>query len=249
MEPIYYGALVALAVLLLAAVLMRRRGAKPAAAVRSGRGVEALDTVIAWPPEPTRVLTAAERRVYQLLSDELPDHLVLAQVPLSRFLRVPTRHSYNEWMRRAGQLCADLVVCDSSTQSVAVVDIRRLASSPNERAQKRHDRMDRVLRAAGVRVLAWYEETLPPRDRIRELVLGKAGMELAGREGGEVVSTRSADPRSIVDDLEHETVPGIDDAEPPTSTWFDDFDSNPVPLDAPVTVPAPPPPGRGRSAQ
>ncbi len=240
MEPIYYGALAALAVLLLAAVLMRRRGAKPAAAVRSGRGVEALDTVIAWPPEPTRVLTAAERRVYQLLSDELPDYLVLAQVPLSRFLRVPTRHSYNEWMRRAGQLCADLVVCDSSTQVVAVVDIRRLASSPNERAQKRHDRMDRVLRAAGVRVLAWYEETLPPRDKVRELVLGKAGIELAGREGGEVVNTRIADSRAIVDDLEHETVPGIDDAaEPPSSTWFDDFDSNPMPLDPPITVPAP----------
>lgn len=249
MEPIYYGAIAALAALLLAAVLLRRRGVKPAAAARSGRGVEALDTVIAWPPEPTRVLTAAERRVYQLLSDELPEYMVLAQVPLSRFLRVPTRHSYNEWMRRAGHLCADLLICDSSTQIVAVVDIRRLSSSPNERAQKRHDRMDRVLRAAGVRVLAWYEETLPPRERVRELVLGKAGMELAGREGGEVVSTRSTDPRSIVDDLEHETIPGIDDAaDPPTSTWFDDFDSNPVPLDGPVTVPAPPP-GRERSAQ
>ena len=249
MEPIYYWALAALAALMLAGVLMRRRSAKPVAAVRSGRGVEALDTVIAWPPEATRVLTAAERRVYQLLSDELPDYLVLAQVPLSRFLRVPTRHSYNEWMRRAGQLCADLVVCDSATQVVAVVDIRRLSSSPNERAQKRHDRMDRVLRAAGVRVLAWYEETLPPREKVRELVLGKAGIELAGREGGEVVNTRVADSRAIVDDLEHETVPGIDDAaEPPTSTWFDEFDSNPVPLDAPNTVPAPPP-SRGRSAQ
>ena len=203
--------------------------------------------MIAWPPEPTRVLTATERRIFQLLREELPEYLVLAQVPLSRFLRVPTRHSYNEWLRRAGHLCADLLICDSSTQVIAVVDIRRLSSSPNERAQKRHDRMDRVVRAAGVRVLAWYEETLPPRDKIRELVLGKAGMELAGREGGELVSTRDADPREIVDRLEHETVPGIDEsAEPPTSTWFDDFDSNPVPLDGP-TVPSPPPrPGARR---
>jgi Protein of unknown function (DUF2726) len=247
MDPIYYWALGALAVLVLAVLVLRGRRSAPATAARSGRGLEALDTVIAWPPEPTRVLTATERRVFQLLREELPEYLVLAQVPLSRFLRVPTRHSYNEWLRRAGHLCADLLICDSSTQVIAVVDIRRLSSSPNERAQKRHDRMDRVVRAAGVRVLAWYEETLPPRDKIRELVLGKAGIELAGREGGELVSTRATNPREIVDDIEHETVPGIDEsAEPPTSTWFDDFDSNPVPLDGP-TVPAPPPrPGARR---
>ncbi|RZT95062.1 DUF2726 domain-containing protein [Rivibacter subsaxonicus] len=241
-EPIFYWVAGALAVLVLGGLVLRARASRAEMGNgRTGRGVEALDTVIAWPPEPTRVLTAVERRVFQVLRDELPEYLVLAQVPLSRFLRVPTRHSYTEWMRRAGQLCADLVICDGNTQVIAVVDIRRLGSTPSERAAKRHGRMDRVLRAAGVRVLTWYEENLPPKERVRELVLGRAGMELAGREGGETISTRAADPREIVDRMEHETIPGVDeDAEPPTSTWFDDFDSNPVPLDAP-TVPAPPP--------
>ncbi|MEN9544117.1 MAG: hypothetical protein RLZZ598_950 [Pseudomonadota bacterium] len=240
MEPIYFWIAGVLAVLVLGWWLRMRAERALTGEGRTGRGVEALDTVMAWSPEPTRVLTAVERRVFKLLSDELPEYLLLAQVPLSRFLRVPTRYSYTEWMRRVGTLCADLVICDGNTQVIAVVDIRRQDSTPSERAGRRHGRMDRVLRAAGVRVLTWYEDSLPPKERVRELVLGRAGIELAGREGGETVSTRTADPRAIVDRLEHETIPGINnDAEPPTSTWFDDFDSTPVPFDA-AAVPAPP---------
>ena len=55
---------------------------------------DALDTVAGWPPEATRVLTNPERRAHSLLTNALPDYIILAQVPVSRFIRVPTRNSY-----------------------------------------------------------------------------------------------------------------------------------------------------------
>ena len=88
------------------------------------RVVEARDTVADWMPTATRILSATERQAYDVLCQALPEHLVLAQVPLSRFIRVPTRYSYGEWLSRVGQLSADLLVCDANSQVLAVVEVR-----------------------------------------------------------------------------------------------------------------------------
>ena len=119
-DPISASALCA--ALLLLTLLMRRR--RQSGTRRTPAARESLDTVQAWHPEAVRVLTIAERRAYDLLRNSLPGFLVLAQVPLSRFLRVPTRHSHAEWMHRAGSLSADLLVCDAGSRVLAVIDIR-----------------------------------------------------------------------------------------------------------------------------
>jgi hypothetical protein len=133
---------------------------------------EAVDTIAGWPPEATPLLTRHERLALKLLEESLPDHMILAQVPLARFLRVPTRNSYAEWVRRVGQFCADLVVCNSSARVIAVVEIRRVHQGEGERTRKRHLRMDRVLRKAGVRVVVWNEGDLPKPEKVRDQVLG-----------------------------------------------------------------------------
>lgn len=237
------------AVLLAGGWLWQRRRGKAAVDNRAGAGrratnVEALDTVAGWPPEPTRVMTQHERRAHRLLRDALPECMILAQVPLARFLRVPTRHSYAEWMRRAGQLCADLVVCDETSQVLAVVDVRPSDVQASERHKKRHDRMDRVLRKAGVRVVTWYELNLPSPEQVRELVLGAMDAEPrhaapptmspvipTAAEAASAPGTQSA--RELVARMASESVPpqAGDLDEPPPSTWFDDLDSAPMPLD------------------
>ena len=63
---------------------------------------ERLDTLAGWPPEPTRILRSSERLAFSTLKLALPGYLILAQVPLARFLTVPKRNSYAEWMRRLG---------------------------------------------------------------------------------------------------------------------------------------------------
>jgi hypothetical protein len=129
-------ALAAALLLSLLATRWRARGS------RAGPGRDALDTVQAWPPEPARVMTSHERKGYELLRRALPGYMVLAQVPLSRFVRVPMRHSYAEWLQRVGALSADLLVCDSGSRVLAVIDVRQETES--DRSRRRHDRLMRV---------------------------------------------------------------------------------------------------------
>lgn len=160
----------------LAAVwFVRRQRSKDDAPSTRPRALEALDTLASWTPERSRILTAGERQAYALLRKALPDHMVLAQVPLARFLRVPTRYSYSEWMRRVGQLCADIVVCNQHSEVIAVVEVRQPQGQESERGMRRHERMDRVLTAAGIKLHVWREGALPVAAAVREAVLGADG--------------------------------------------------------------------------
>ena len=44
----------------------------------------------------------AERLAYSTLKLALPGYMILSQVPIARFIDVPKRNSYGEWMRRVG---------------------------------------------------------------------------------------------------------------------------------------------------
>lgn len=163
-------ALPATVLLLLAWLVMRLRARSSA---QRGTAREALDTVASWPPEAARVLTIAERQAYDLLRRALPGYLVLAQVPLSRFIRVPARHSYVDWLQRVGSLSADLLLCDAGSRVLAVIDIR--SPQESERSRRRHERMTRVLRKAGVHVLTWREDALPSASEVRHAMTAVVG--------------------------------------------------------------------------
>jgi hypothetical protein len=132
---------------------------------------DALDTVAAWPPQAVRVLTLGERQAFDNLKRALPGHVVLAQVPLSRFISVPTRNPYQMWLQRAGRLSVDLLVCDFSSRPVAAVEIR--GSDEGPLAAKRHRRLTTVLRAAGLVVHEWDVDNLPAVPKVRELFMAK----------------------------------------------------------------------------
>ena len=169
LEPTAAAALLAAIVLLLSALMMRWRRRAPRVPTRAD---DDLDTVQAWPPQAVRVMTLGERQAYEVLRRALPGHLVLAQVPLSRFISVPTRFPYAQWLARAGRLSVDLLVCDFSSRAVAAVEVR----TPDEsvRGAKRHARLVQVLRAAGVTVHEWNEDDLPSVAEARELLTAKA---------------------------------------------------------------------------
>jgi len=149
-------------VLLLLSMLWMRRRQSHASRSRSN---EALDTVQAWPPQAVRVMTQAERQAYELLRRAVPNHLVLAQVPLSRFISVPTRQSYGEWLNRAGRLSADLLICDEHSRVIAAIDVR--APDESSRSRERHERLGHVLEAAGIAVQVWNAHSLPTVSHVR----------------------------------------------------------------------------------
>jgi hypothetical protein len=215
---------------------------------RSGGGTAAdnqdrLDTLTAWPPKVTRILTSQERLAHNTLLRAFPDHLILAQVPLSRFLRVPTRYSHAEWLRRVGQLCADLVVCDTATQPLAVIIVEPPGGAPSERARVRHDRMLRVLKSAEVRCFVWVENAFPSVEIARASVLemrtepapgGAPATQpaaVAAEAGGAQASAVVGAPGAFDDTTRDSTHPStsLDEGEPPP-TWYDDINSGPTPL-------------------
>lgn len=217
------SALVVAVMLLLTLVMVRKRQRGDA---RRPVKREDLDTVIDWPPQSVRVLTVAEREAYDLLRKSLPGFMVLAQVPLSRFVRVPTRHSYNDWMQRVGNLSADLLLCDSGSRVLAVVDVRNAVET--DRARRRHERMGRVLKAGGIKVYTWREDALPTATQVRALV----GAELARNAGLKPAVSRPM-PLIPVAEMEEMLADGdqaqYDAAhEPVPSGFFDDMESAPT---------------------
>jgi hypothetical protein len=228
-------------------VILKRRAPREEASPRRGkvRSMDGLDTLMSWHPQATRVMTTPERKAYAALRAGLPEHIILAQVPLARFLKVPTRHSYSEWLRRVGVLCGDLVVCDSVSQVIAVVDIRAPESQENDRAKQRHERMDRVLKAAEIPLHVWREDALPNAVGARNAILGMPVEETSAVPTGATRPSPTATPvRAPVAARVPAAVAeddGMEQRDPPSSTWFDEMDSAAAPL-APL-----PPRGGGPS--
>ena len=183
-EPLSELAL--LATVLLAATLVslmwlrRRSAAAPRHAADS-----ALDTVQAWTPQAVRVMTLPERKAHDLLRRAVPrNHMVLAQVPLARFISVPTEHAYGDWLNKVGRLCPDLVVCDASSRVIAIVEIAR--PDAGERSRKRHDRLQRVVQAAGITVHVWNDAALPSVEQARAMLRPQAPSDDTAAQWNEV---------------------------------------------------------------
>ena len=232
------------AILLLAWWWLRRRLRD----ATDDRPADGLDTLSAWSPEATRVLKAAERTAYVTLRRAFPQHMILAQVPLARFIRVPTRRSYSEWLRRVGQLCADLVVCDRHSQVIAVVEVQPAPEHTDHRTRRRQLRVARVLEAAKIPLHVWIDTAMPSAEAARDAILPRTHTDsmhpqrpgLAGAahpdRAGRPADRRQADPSTAPDDHAAAMWAAdelIDMPEPPPSTWFDDLDTAPAPIDPP----------------
>jgi Protein of unknown function (DUF2726) len=248
MDPIYVSVIALLCALPLVWWLAQRQSPS----VRPETPAERLDTLAGWPPEPTRILRSSERLAFSTLKLALPGYLILAQVPLARFLTVPKRNSYAEWMRRLGNQCIDFVVCDVTSQVVAVVEVRPPTDQLDDRIRVRLDRVARALKAAKIPLHVWNEEKLPTIEAAREKILpnapavpastrrvpamasvaaiagtslaGEAAMTEADMSAAVVEGGPATDPFADTDrDWSQGEV--IEVLEPSTSSWFDELDS------------------------
>lgn len=194
-----------------------------------------LDTLTGWAPQATRLLSLPERNAHDTLCRALPGHLVFAQVPLARFLKVPTRNSYGEWLRRIGSHCADLVVADSLSRVVAVIELRRPVHT-SERARRRHDRLSRILQAADIELLIWDENALPTVGEVVALFTPRpdavpSAPSMASPpvlQDVPPLAARRVASASVPFSVGREA-PATDAAdarEAPPSTWFDELDDD-----------------------
>jgi hypothetical protein len=200
-----------------------------------------LDTLAGWPPEATRILRTSERLALSTLRLALPGYMILAQVPVARFISVPKRNSYAEWMRRIGSQCDDNVVCDMTSQVVAVNDVRPPEAQISDRLRRRLERVARTLKQVGIPLHVWNDSTLPSVDAARASILpqlppipGRA--ETAHPAAATAGANRGLEHmRNAFADTDRDAAPDsdvevIEMLEPSASTWFDELDSVPPSL-------------------
>ena len=240
MDNLLLLAVAIVAVLALVWWLVRRRGGSQ---IQEAAG-DRLDTLAGWPPAPTQILRTSERIAYSTLRLALPGYMILAQVPLARFITVPKRNSYAEWMRRLGSQCVDLVVCDVTSQVVAVVEIRPSTAQLTESVRRRLDRVSRVLQAVGILLHVWNQDSLPSVEAARATIAPKmppVPLELAARRVAAQAAAPTIDEgQNPFEDTDRNWSPdeGIEVTEvrePTASTWFDELDSVPATLPPPAS--------------
>jgi hypothetical protein len=145
-------ALVVLAVCAVAFFAMRRRSA--------GGG----DTP--WPFYPKKPLTQPEQVLYHRLVAALPEHIVLAQVQLSRVLGVKKGFNFNEWNNRINRMSLDFVVCLKDSTVIAAIELDDKTHEKASRAEA-DAKKERALSAAGVALVRWSVSALPDDNAIR----------------------------------------------------------------------------------
>ena len=127
-----------------------------------------------WPFYAKKPLSAPEQVLYFRLSKLLPEHIVLAQVGLSRLLGVKKGNNFQAWQNRINRMSADFVVCSKDSSIVAVIELDD-ASHEREDRKAADAKKDKALSAAGVRVIRWQAKSLPDEASI------KAAFDRSGR--------------------------------------------------------------------
>ena len=127
-----------------------------------------------WPLEAcSTVLSRPEQVLYRRLVQALPNNLVLAQVQLSRFLKVKRGVPRQTWFNRISQLSADFLVFNPDTSVVVAIELDD-ASHERPRRRDADARKTHALQSAGVKLVRWHVRALPDEAAIRAAVAGAA---------------------------------------------------------------------------
>jgi very-short-patch-repair endonuclease len=126
-----------------------------------------------WPFYAKKVLTSPEQVLYHRLVKALPDHMVLAQIQLSRVLGVKRGFNFAAWNNRINRLSLDFLVCRKDSSVVAAIE---LDDSSHDRPDRREAdaRKAWALKSAGIRLIRWSTVALPDDAAIRAAVTGKS---------------------------------------------------------------------------
>lgn|GEM_PF-1295376 len=139
-----------------------------------------------WPFVQQKPLTAVEQVLFHRLVQALPEHIVLAQVPMSQFLKVRKGQPVQEWRNRISQKSVDFLVCKSNFTLVAAIELDDSTHSSIDR-EIADATKNRALAAAGVPLVRWHVAALPDFDAIRAMI----GTVLQDRSGGTEALPRS----------------------------------------------------------
>jgi Protein of unknown function (DUF2726) len=134
---------------------------------RSSRA-NAFEERVDWPFYAKKPLTQPEQVLYHRLVEALPEHLVLAQVQVSRVLGVKKGFNFHEWNNRVNRLSYDFVICAKDARVLAVIELDDKTHNSPERMVT-DDKKDRATASAGLRLIRWHVASLPDEVAISQL--------------------------------------------------------------------------------
>lgn len=123
----------------------------------------------AYPYYEKNPLSKIEQVLYFRLINALPDHIVLAQVQLSRFLGVKQGFNNHEWNNKINRMSADYVVCRKDFSIIAIIELDDSSHDTPTRA-KADKKKDESLNAAGIAVIRWHVKNMPDLELIKTVI-------------------------------------------------------------------------------
>jgi hypothetical protein len=160
--------LLLVAVVLGVAALLRRRGALPGG--RDGP----------WPFHAKKPMSVPEQVLYHRLVKALPEHIVLAQVQVSRVLGVNRGFRFHEWNNRINRLSYDFLVCAVDASPLAAIELDDRSHETSARAET-DLKKEKATSAAGLPLIRWHVKSLPGHDAIRAAFASQAAVPAARR--------------------------------------------------------------------
>ncbi len=123
-----------------------------------------------WPFYVKRPLSQPEQVLYHRLIRALPEHIVLAQVQVSRVLGVKKGSNFHEWNNRINRLSYDFVVCGKDSTVIAAIELDDKSHESISRA-KTDEKKSKATSDAGLRLIRWHVRSLPSEEAIRAELL------------------------------------------------------------------------------
>ena len=131
---------------------------------RRSKRIAALPTE--WSLTARPVFSPEERRVYRLLREALPHHIVLSKLPLVRFCQPTNANDVRYWFELLGSIHVTFAVCSANGRVLAAVDLDHERGHSTRVQQIKHA----VLAACRVRYLRCPYEHLPSVAELQLLV-------------------------------------------------------------------------------
>ncbi len=123
-----------------------------------------------WPLAPRTLFSGQEEQVFQFLRNAFPEHLVLAKVPLARFMRLKKGEDPNVWFPLINPLHVTFIVC---TQKGFVIGALDLPTEGNSSASA-NTLKQRALQVCGIKYMSLTGSALPTAHMLRTMMLGSA---------------------------------------------------------------------------
>ncbi len=119
-----------------------------------------------WALSARPVFSTDERRVYKLISEALPHHVILSKLPLVRFCQPNDPAEVRYWYELLGSINVTFAVCSANGRVLAAIDLDTDRSNSRRTLQIKQS----VLGACRVRYLRCPVDSLPSAGELQLLV-------------------------------------------------------------------------------